>query len=108
MELANINEVDQQQIDDLKRGLDDAFDGIEQMPLDSETKLKLAKTGIAATVLAGVAKKYLNVGLDNMPADKKERLKKMQMSIEQAQNLQGVKQAILDAVEDFIAKGGVQ
>lgn len=103
-----VNEVDQQQITNLKKGLDDAFDGVEQMPLDNETKLKLAKTGIALTVLAGVVKKYLKVGLDNMPADKKERLKKMQISIDQAQNLQGVKQALLDAIEDFVAQSGMQ
>ena len=104
MELANINELEQQEIDNFKKGLDDAFDGIENMPIDNASKLKVAKAGIGMSVLAVLTKKYLKVGTDNMPAASKERLKKMQMSIDQAQDVQGVKQALLDALEDFVAQ----
>ncbi len=103
-ELANITPINEGDYSKMEAGLKDVFDGIKIMPLSDVEKLNLAKTGIGLAALNAIGQK-LKTG-QNVSAAGKARLTTAMEAMKQATTIDGVQQALLDALIDLSNTAG--
>ena len=92
-------DLNENNIDQLKSGIKGAFDAVRSLPLPDNAKLGMAKTGIGIATLNAIGQK-LEAGQKASP-EGKARLEKAMATIKQATSIEEIEQALIDALDNY-------
>lgn len=92
-------DLNENNIDQLKSGIKGAFDAVRSLPLPSNAKLEMAKIGVGFGTLKALTQK-LEANQKASP-EGKARLEKAMATIKQATSIEEIEQALIDALDNY-------